>query len=107
MQVGSAVMAAGRTGALLVDPPGVVAVTRAAQTKLTAARKSLGGAAAARGQHAVEYVDTAFDGARDVGGPADPHQIARPVGRQQRQRDVERAEHRRLALADSEAAHRI
>ena len=36
-------------------------------------------AAGARGVDAVEHVDAALDGAEDVVGLADAHQVARPV----------------------------
>src|SRR3546814_9515735 len=58
-------------------------------------------------QHAVEHVDAAPDRADDVGGLADAHEVARPLGRQVRHRHVERLEHRRLAFADGEPADRV
>src|SRR4029450_9373239 len=54
LQVGAAVIAAGGTGALLVDRSRVVAMAGVAQIELAAAGKSLRRAAAARRQHAVE-----------------------------------------------------
>ena len=49
----------------------------------------------------------ARDGAEEVVRRADAHQVARPVCGQVRHGDVERREHRRLALADREAADRV
>ena len=61
----------------------------------------------ARRHHAVEHVDAALHRAHDVAGPADAHQVARPVGGQHRHGVVERGEHQLLAFADGEAADRV
>ena len=51
----------------------------------------LAGAPGAGRQHAVEHVDAARDRADQVGGLADAHQVARPVGRQRRRRSAPRS----------------
>ena len=65
------------------------------------------GAAGAGRHHAVEHVDAARHRADQVVRRADAHQVARPVGRQQRHGRVQHGEHRRLALADRQPADRV
>src|SRR3546814_1826356 len=59
MQVGAAVVGAGRTGAVGVERTRVVAVAGVEQVEHGAAGEGLAGAPAARRQHAVEHVDAA------------------------------------------------
>src|SRR3546814_2896508 len=67
MQVGAAVVGAGRTGAVGVERTRVVAVAGVEQVEHGAAGEGLAGAPAARRQHAVEHVDAAAHRADDVG----------------------------------------
>ena len=73
-----------------------------AQVEVAAPGEGLRRAAAACRQDAIEHVDAAPHRADDVGGPADAHQVARPVGRQHRHGDVEDGEHHLLAFAGLE-----
>src|SRR3546814_10748087 len=75
MQVGAAVVGAGRTGAVGVERTRVVAVAGVEQVEHGAAGEGLAGAPAARRQHAVEHVDAAAHRSDDVGRLADAHQV--------------------------------
>src|SRR3546814_9487588 len=57
MQVGAAVVAAGRAAAMLVDGPRVLGMTGIADVDAAAPRKGLTGAARTGRQPAVEHVD--------------------------------------------------
>ena len=64
--------------------------------------------AAVSGRHdAVEEVDPGGDGVEDVLRPADAHQVARPVRRQEVGRHLERLADLLAALADADAADRV
>ncbi len=75
VQVGAAVLAAGRTGHALVERSRVVGVAGVAQVDRTEAGERLSGAARAGRQHAVEQVDAARHRA-----DADPPACPRPSG---------------------------
>ena len=64
-------------------------------------------AAVARRQHAVEHIDAGADAGEEVLRPADAHQIARFLDRQQRRRRAEGGDHLRRRLADAEAAQGV
>ncbi len=72
-----------------------------------AAVSALPGARGARRQDAVEHVDPGLDHLEDPFGVADPHEVARLVGREQRRRPVGRLEHHVAVLADREPADRV
>ena len=81
VQVGAAVAAAGRTGAIRrpagVDPPAWRALRRLTWPR--ARVHACPGAARPRRQDAIHHVDAALDRTHDVVGLADPHQVARRV----------------------------
>ncbi len=58
-------------------------------------------------QHAVEHVHATLDHGEDPLRVADPHEVARPVGREERRRPLDRLQHRRPGLADRQAAERV
>ncbi|GAV35157.1 hypothetical protein ROTAS13_02829 [Roseomonas sp. TAS13] len=107
VQIGARVPRAGRAVAFRVEGARVLGEFRVPQVHHAARGIGPRGAAGARRDHAVEHVDAAPDGADDVGGRADAHQVARLVPGQQRRGDVEGGEHHLLPLADREAADRI
>ena len=59
------------------------------------------------GEHAVEEVDAAPDRLDDVFGGPHPHEIANPIGREQRNGGVEHPEPLLEGLADREAPDRV
>ena len=81
MKIGAAVAGARRAAALRVQGPRVFGVTSVANIDGAKARERLPGAPRSRRQDAIEQIDTAFHGGHDVGGPADPHKIARAIER--------------------------
>ena len=107
MQIGAAEIAAGGAAAAGIERRGIVGISRIAQIERPIPGESLAVAARARGQHAIEHVDAAQHRADDIVRLAHAHQIARPVGRQMRHGRVQRLEHRGLAFAHREPAHRI
>src|SRR2546430_4477731 len=70
----------------------------------SARRERLSVARIARRQHAVEHVDAARDRLHEVLRLADTHEIPRAVGGQRGRHARGELEHRRLGLADGEAA---
>ncbi|MNL78089.1 hypothetical protein D3C87_2044020 [compost metagenome] len=63
--------------------------------------------AGARGVDAIEHVDAPADGAQDVVGLADTHQVARPVRREFGRDFLDHPKHHLLRFAHGQAAHGI
>ena len=107
VQVGAGEAAAGRTAAIGIERPRVLAVAGVLQVHRAARGEGLAGAPRARRQHAVEHVDAAHHRADDVVRPADAHQVAGLAIRHARGGGLQHAEGLRLALADRQAAHGV
>ena len=91
----------------LVDGPLIVEVAGVPHIDGAASSDGLAGAARAGRDDAIEHIDASLDRSDDIVGPADAHEIARPVGRKMRQRRIKDAKHLVLAFTDGEAAHGI
>ena len=107
VEIGAAPGGADGAGAFGIERPLILGEPGVADVDRAGAREGLAGAAGAGGQHAIEHVDPALDGADDVVGLADAHQVAGLGGVELARREIEHAEHRFLALAHCQAAHRI
>src|SRR5206468_5973486 len=70
------------TDALGIDWAWIDRVPCIAHVELPEAREGCARATASRRHDAVEHIDAALNCAQDVLGPADAHEIARPVARQ-------------------------
>ncbi len=92
---------------LLVERPRVAREAGVPEVEPPVAGERAAGACGPRREHAVEHVHPGLDHLEDPLGVADPHEVARPVGRHLRRRGVGRLEHRRAVLADREAADRV
>src|SRR5919106_3566375 len=96
-----------RAGAVLVERPRIAGEARVAEVEAAGPGERGARPRRARRQDAVEHVDAALDDAEDALRVADPHEVARAVGRQERRRPADGVEHLRARLADGQAAERV
>src|SRR6266545_8165783 len=106
-QVRPAEAAARRTGAIRVQRLRVAGKTRVFQIQASLPGERRAGPAEASGQHAVEHVDSTGDDLQNACRIPDPHEVARPVGRQERCRPRDGLEHRSALLSHAEPAERV
>ena len=106
MDIGAAVARANRAVAGFVDGPRIAHMAGVAHVQRPVAQEGQGRAPAARRHNAVEHVDSAPDGADDIGRFPDAHQIARLCERQGGHGEIERAEHQVLSLAHGKTSDR-
>ena len=107
MDIGAVPGRAGRARAAGLQWLAVLGEAGVADVDRPVGGECLAGAPRAGRQHAIEHVDPAPDRLDDVVGLADPHQVARPVGGQHVDREIEHAAHLRLPLAHRQPADRI
>ncbi len=105
-QVGAEIPRAARTGALLVDGARVVSVPGLFDADSAQAGQRLSVSGVPGGEHAVEHVDAGADGAHDVAGCADAHQVTGPLGVEAGRHRGERLVHAFHRLADGETPER-
>src|SRR5207302_1421897 len=98
---------AGRARARLVERTGITREPGVLEIEPSAPREGAARARRARRQNAVEHVDTAVDHFQDARGIADPHEVPRPVEREELRRPGGRLEHQRPFLADRQTAERV
>ena len=105
--VGAAEPRARRAVAVRVDRLRVAREPRVAEIEAALRRERAAGAGRPRRQDAVEHVDPRLDDLEDPFRVADPHEVARLLGRHQRRCPVRHLEHRSAVLADRQAADRV
>src|SRR5512136_2471432 len=103
-EVGPGEGPAGVAGAGLVEGPLVPGVLPVLDGHPAPAREQRAVAGVARRQDAIEEVDAPRHGLDDVLDVAHAHEVAGPVGRQERMAELERLEEPRLGLAQAQSA---
>ena len=86
-----------RAAAALVERPLVAREARVLQVQAAVRGERGAGPPHPRRQHAVEHVDPARDHVEDPVGVADPHEVARPLRREERRRPLDRVHRLRPA----------
>ena len=107
VEIGARIVARGGAGTRLVDRARVVGVARVLEVDRPEAGEGEPVPAVARRQDAVEHVDAACHRLDDVLGCADPHEIARPLGRERGGHGLDDAQHHLLRLAHGQPADGI
>ena len=102
--VGTAVMAASRTAAALVEGPGVLGVFFVAQVHLTMPGKQISVTGVAGGHDAIEEIHAHVNRLKNIAGRTDAHQVSRLVLGHIRLHHVDDAVHILRCLTDGQAA---